>query len=236
MEKSEPIQPIHAWRYCRSAADNTTVLKLQRSPQEHMQLGWIPDILMNESQRSIILSCLRWELSKRKIQKNNNPQLSSNTINTKLCHQKKKKTQISSEITSDIFHTWLFPAFPIWEQRKTQSSLLIIHMTLSDWDPRCSGGTDCCNQQMPRNMLVIWSTNEWVCGCAWLFPLAHVWHLGGGVLRRGGRNHWTHVGVGGCKTRWRRQSVQWQHRVFLQDVSKLIFTLFALPLSVFPKH
>lgn len=53
--------------------------------------------------------------------------------------KKKKKTQINSEITSDIFHTWLFPAFPIWEQRKTQSSLLIIHMTLSDGDPRFSG-------------------------------------------------------------------------------------------------
>lgn len=50
----------------------------------------------------------------------------------------------------------------------------------------------------PRNTVVIWSTNKPASGCAELVPLAHVWHLGGGVWRGSGRtigHTWEWVGA-----------------------------------------
>lgn len=74
--------------------------------------------------------------------------------------------------------------------------------------------------------------------------MVHVWHLGGGVLRGGGRtvgHTWEWVGAkrdeGGELGRAERDGpFSDKHRVFLQTVSKLIFTHFPLALSIFPKH
>lgn len=97
-------------------------------------------------------------------------------------------------------------------------------------------------------MLVSQSTNKRVSGWTWLFPMVHVWHLGGGVLRRGGRtvgHTWEWVGAqrdeGGEGGREggraeRDGPFSDKHRVFLQTVSKLIFTHFPLAPSIFPKH
>lgn len=122
------------------------------------------------------------------------------------------------------------------------------HKTLSDdyshdldwWSPHHFS----CNQRRPRNMLAIQSTNKRVPGWTWLFPMVHVWHLGGGVLRRGGRtvgHTWEWVGAkrdeGGEEGRAERDGpFSDKHRVFLQTVSKLIFTHFPLAPSIFPKH
>lgn len=75
---------------------------------------------------------------------------------------------------------------------------MIIHMTLSDGDPCFSGKSCCCNSICPETC---WSFGPPINGCLAvlkLFPLAHVWHLGGGVLRRGGRtigHTWEWVGA-----------------------------------------
>lgn len=69
------------------------------------------------------------------------------------------------------------------------------HKTLSDdyshdldwWRPPHFSVESChCNQHIPGNMLVIQSTNKRVSGWTWLFPMVHVWHLGGGVWGEAG--------------------------------------------------
>lgn len=188
-----------------SAADSTTVSKLQHTV-ENRQLGWIQDIMMNASQMSTVLSVLRWELSKRKTLKTRSKQtqLSLKRIDTKWCHQK-----------TNSYHLRYFPHLiaPHFETKENPKLCDEYSHDLEWQGPRVSGKSCCCcsciccsyscsciccNQQMPRNMLVIWSTNKRVSGCAERFPLAHVWHLGGGVWRGGGRttgHTWEWVGA-----------------------------------------